>query len=84
METFKPDWEEWIDLNLRLGNCKQIMGCGVQSHVVAAQNWHQLFGGIRIIRIIVRMHIHNHIHIRGCLTQNSPTDECKKSGNLQD
>jgi len=25
METFKPDWEEWIDLNLRLGNCKQIM-----------------------------------------------------------
>jgi hypothetical protein len=25
METFTPDWEEWIDLNLRLGNCKQIM-----------------------------------------------------------
>ena len=25
METFSPDWEEWIDLNLRLGNCKQIM-----------------------------------------------------------
>lgn len=25
METFAPDWEEWIDLNLRLGNCKQIM-----------------------------------------------------------
>jgi prolyl 4-hydroxylase len=25
METFATDWEEWIDLNLRLGNCKQIM-----------------------------------------------------------
>ena len=25
METFSPEWEEWIDLNLRLGNCKQIM-----------------------------------------------------------
>jgi len=25
METFSPVWEEWIDLNLRLGNCKQIM-----------------------------------------------------------
>lgn len=25
METFTPDWEEWIDLNLRLGNCKKIM-----------------------------------------------------------
>jgi prolyl 4-hydroxylase len=25
METFAPKWEEWIDLNLRLGNCKQIM-----------------------------------------------------------
>ena len=25
METFAPEWEEWIDLNLRLGNCKQIM-----------------------------------------------------------
>jgi prolyl 4-hydroxylase len=25
METFKPDWEEWIDLNLKLGNCKQQM-----------------------------------------------------------
>jgi len=25
MEIFAPDWEEWIDLNLRLGNCKQIM-----------------------------------------------------------
>jgi len=25
MDTFAPDWEEWIDLNLRLGNCKQIM-----------------------------------------------------------
>lgn len=25
MEKFTPDWEEWIDLNLRLGNCKQIM-----------------------------------------------------------
>ena len=25
METFAPDWEEWIDLNLRLGNCRQIM-----------------------------------------------------------
>jgi len=25
METFAPEWEEWIDLNLRLGNCRQIM-----------------------------------------------------------
>jgi prolyl 4-hydroxylase len=25
MDTFAPDWEEWIDLNLRLGNCRQIM-----------------------------------------------------------
>ena len=25
METFTPDWEQWIDLNLTLGNCKQIM-----------------------------------------------------------
>ena len=25
METFTPVWEEWIDLNLRLGNCKQII-----------------------------------------------------------
>lgn len=25
METFAHDWEEWIDLNLKLGNCKQIM-----------------------------------------------------------
>jgi prolyl 4-hydroxylase len=25
METFTPVWEEWIDQNLTLGNCKQIM-----------------------------------------------------------
>lgn len=25
METFTADWEEWIDLNLKLGNCKKIM-----------------------------------------------------------
>ena len=25
METFAQNWEEWIDLNLRLGNCKQTM-----------------------------------------------------------
>jgi prolyl 4-hydroxylase len=25
METFAPEWEEWIDLNLKLGNCRQIM-----------------------------------------------------------
>lgn len=25
MNVFKPDWEEWIDLNLRLKNCKAIM-----------------------------------------------------------
>lgn len=25
METFKPEWKEWIDLNLELGNCKIIM-----------------------------------------------------------
>ena len=25
METFSPEWEEWIDINLRLGNCKQII-----------------------------------------------------------
>lgn len=25
METFTPVWEEWIDLNLKLGNCKQIL-----------------------------------------------------------
>jgi len=25
MNTFKKDWEEWIDLNISLGNCKVIM-----------------------------------------------------------
>ena len=25
MNVFKPDWEEWINLNLSLGNCKLIM-----------------------------------------------------------
>lgn len=25
MQTFKPNWEEWIDHNLRLNNCKKIM-----------------------------------------------------------
>lgn len=25
MNAFKPDWEEWINLNLSLGNCKLIM-----------------------------------------------------------
>ena len=25
METFTSVWEEWIDLNLSLGNCKKIM-----------------------------------------------------------
>lgn len=25
MNSFKPDWEEWINLNLSLGNCKVIM-----------------------------------------------------------
>jgi prolyl 4-hydroxylase len=25
MEKFAPDWEEWLDLNLSLGNCKTIM-----------------------------------------------------------
>ena len=25
METFTTDWEQWLDLNLPLGNCKQIM-----------------------------------------------------------
>jgi prolyl 4-hydroxylase len=25
METFAQNWEEWIDLNLQLGNCKQTM-----------------------------------------------------------
>lgn len=25
MQTFTPAWENWIDLNLQMGNCKQIM-----------------------------------------------------------
>lgn len=25
MNTFKPDWEEWMNLNISLGNCKVIM-----------------------------------------------------------
>jgi prolyl 4-hydroxylase len=25
MNSFKPDWEEWMDLNISLGNCKVIM-----------------------------------------------------------
>jgi prolyl 4-hydroxylase len=25
MNTFKPDWEKWIDHNISLGNCKRIM-----------------------------------------------------------